>query len=60
VPQSRTWSWTGSNWVELFPALSPSAREGAGIAYDGALHHVIIFGGQSGRNLLGDTWVLNP
>ncbi|HEX4666688.1 MAG TPA: hypothetical protein VH207_08805 [Chthoniobacterales bacterium] len=60
VDQDRTWSWTGSNWEELFPAQSPPAREGAGMAYDRALGRVIIFGGQNQEVALGDTWELLP
>jgi hypothetical protein len=35
-------------------------REGAGIAYDVALGHAIIFGGQDGNLLLNDTWEFTP
>jgi hypothetical protein len=30
------------------------------MAYDEALDHIILFGGQNGNVLLNDTWQLNP
>jgi Galactose oxidase, central domain len=33
VDQNTTWSWTESNWEQLFPAQSPPAREGFGMAW---------------------------
>jgi hypothetical protein len=60
VDQNSTWAWTGSNWKQLVPTQWPGAREGAGIAYDVALGHVIIFGGQDHNLLLNDTWEFTP
>jgi len=60
IDQNSTWAWTGAHWRHLFPTQSPPAREGAGMAYDEALGHVILFGGQNGNVLLNDTWELRP
>jgi len=52
----------GSGWrhvdTPLYGPLAP-AREGAGMAYDAALHRVILFGGQVNENVyFNDTWEL--
>ena len=60
IDQNTTWSWTGTNWEELFPAQSPGPREGAGIASARVLGRTIIFGGQNRTAVLGDTWELKP
>lgn len=55
-----TWTWNGSAWTQQFPASSPSARQGASIAYDAAHKQVVLFGG--GPGILGtynDTWTWN-
>jgi hypothetical protein len=48
IDQNTTWLWdqVGAMWIHLSTAQSPPAREGAGMTYDAALHHVILFGGQ--------------
>jgi hypothetical protein len=61
VDQNTTWLWdqVGATWIQLSTAQSPPAREGAGMAYDAALHHVILFGGQVNENVyFNDTWEL--
>ena len=53
-----TWTWDGTNWTEQHPAQSPPPLAGASMAYDAAMHQVVLFGGgPSGpfRNL-DDTW----
>jgi hypothetical protein len=35
---------------------APSPREGMGMAYDAARGQIVLFGGTSGANFLGDTW----
>jgi len=42
------------NWVELG---SPSARCCMSLAYDGATHSVVLFGGAIPSQLYGDTWI---
>ncbi len=62
VDQNSTWEWFGVRgyWRQLRTGQSPPAREGAGIAYHPALHHVVIFGGQNSDMPLNDTWELIP
>src|SRR4051794_15390615 len=50
------------NWVQLSPSTSPPGREAQGMAYDGARHQIVIFGGAvatgpSNFTLGNDTWV---
>jgi hypothetical protein len=57
--QDATWSWDGTNWTQLFPATSPSARYSHGMAYDPMLGRIVLFGGLSApgmSNALADTW----
>ena len=46
-------------WIPLFPATSPSAREGAVMVYDEARQQVVLFGGSdiSSPVSYNDTWV---
>jgi hypothetical protein len=62
IDQNSTWVWyqLRPGWRQLHTTQSPPPREGAGIAYDPALGHVIIFGGQNSDTLLNDTWELIP
>lgn len=53
----QTWVWTGGNggnWVKATPAVQPSVRIGAQMAYDGS--HVIMFGGSDEYNVNNQTW----
>jgi hypothetical protein len=45
------------DWVELFPATAPIAREGAAMAWDAAHNNMVLFGGFGNGNDLNDTWV---
>ena len=63
VDQNSTWAWDRggrANWIRLPAVQSPPAREGAGMAYDAALHRVILFGGQDNSEYFNDTWELLP
>jgi hypothetical protein len=51
-----TWEWTGSRWLEVFPAHSPSARAAESMVFDSARNRVVIFGGRQGKLNLNDTW----
>jgi hypothetical protein len=42
----------------ILQSSAAPAREGHGMAYDPALHHVIVFGGQNNDVPLNDTWEL--
>jgi hypothetical protein len=50
-----TWEFGHGEWVELYPAVTPSPRANASMAYDSALGYVVLFGGFNGV-VLGDTW----
>jgi hypothetical protein len=57
-----TWTWDGvaQTWTQMFPANSPSARAGHGMATDAA-GNVVVFGGtdSASKTNLADTWVWN-
>ncbi len=59
---NQTWTYNGVTWTDLTGTLptAPSAREGAGLAYDPSFKGVILFGGanSAGTNL-NDTWLFN-
>jgi len=40
-----TWTWDGSTWTKQTPTASPSARQGASMAYDAATRNIILYGG---------------
>lgn len=55
-----TWTWNGSEWTQANPAVSPSARVGHALAYDGVRGVIVLFGGyDSAGQLLNDTWEWN-
>jgi len=56
VLPTGTWSWNGSDWIELDPATSPPPRLAAAIAYDPATSMVVLFGGTGADSYLDDTW----
>jgi hypothetical protein len=51
-----TWTWNGVTWTQQHPTTSPSARLGAGMAYDPGTSQLLLFGGAGGLGVLGDTW----
>lgn len=53
-----TWAWTGADWVQLFPATPPSAREGAQGSNQAATvgTEMMIYSDASG---LHDTWIID-
>ena len=53
----ETWVWDGTTWTLRSPATHPSVREAFGLAYDGALGQVVLFGGENGAADLSDTWL---
>ncbi|HUP70243.1 MAG TPA: kelch repeat-containing protein [Acidimicrobiales bacterium] len=56
----ETWAWDGStvsgSWSKQSPATSPSARNGAAMAYDAGHDQTVMFGGRFRNNNLADTW----
>lgn len=61
---NETWAWTGTRWVQRFPAHAPSGRAGQSMVYDSLRGRVVLFGGRqqtgdinSGEIVtLNDTW----
>lgn len=55
-----TWEWDGVTWTErtpVSPALSPSARSGAAMAYNPTRQVIQLFGGQAADGtLFDDLW----
>jgi hypothetical protein len=50
-----TWEWDGSNWTQLHPATSPSARTIFAMAHDSDRAVTVLFNGVGGST---DTWEL--
>ncbi|MGH3272540.1 MAG: hypothetical protein ACRDN1_26250 [Trebonia sp.] len=53
----ETWSWNGTTWTKLSPAGSPSARDGASMAYDPGMQAMLLFGDGYDQESNG-TWTL--
>lgn len=51
-----TWTWDGTQWVQLFPLAKPSARDAFGMAWDNARQRVTIAGGWDGNQMLREAW----
>lgn len=53
-----TWTWDGITWTQQFPRVSPPVRQlnVQGMAYHAVTRKVVMFGGNRGRQALGDTW----
>lgn len=57
-----TWVWNGTTWTDYSPAQieEPPARYLASMAFDPALHQLILFGGRDpAGHQLSDTWAWN-
>ncbi|HEY5924301.1 MAG TPA: kelch repeat-containing protein [Kofleriaceae bacterium] len=58
-----TWTWDGSAWTSSTPAISPTARRLAALAYDRRASRVVLFGGGVEPAPMGafsvhdDTWL---
>jgi hypothetical protein len=52
-----TWTWNGSNWVQLHPATSPPFGFASAMAYDPATRQIVMFGGQRSTTYSNSTWV---
>lgn len=59
---SDMWAWDGTNWTEITPATSfdrPTARAGAGMAFDPVRKAIVLFGGTDESGPQNDTWLLD-
>lgn len=55
-----TWAWNGVGWHELtWPTAAPAARSGHSLVYDARAGRIVLFGGATGDQPLGDTWQLD-
>ncbi len=52
-----TWEWTGSHWIQRFPAHKPAARSAHAMVYDSNRSRIVMFGGRADSADLADTWV---
>ena len=57
-----TWIYncTANRWRLMAPATAPSARQACGMVYDAAHDRMVLFGGYSNSDYLGDTWTYDP
>ena len=56
-----TWEWDGTAWTQVGGSSpsAPSPRKNHAIAYDSQRGVSVLFGGQGGSGLIGDTWEWN-
>jgi hypothetical protein len=59
----ETWTWTGSRWIQRFPATRPPERDSHTMVFDSHRNRVVLYGGrQEGSTataipvFLNDTW----
>lgn len=53
----ETWTFSGSRWIQRYPAASPEGRAAHMMTYDSARKQVVLFGGRGATADLNDTWV---
>jgi hypothetical protein len=55
-----TWLWDGTDWIQVSPAISPSPRMDAKMAFDAANEIIVLFGGtreeKGDIRFLDETW----
>lgn len=59
TPTAQTWGFVAGSWRNLsaFAGAPPTARTGAGLAWDDTDSYALLFGGMDARGrLLGDSW----
>jgi len=54
---NETWTWDGAGWTQQYPSDAPLPRCCFAMAYDGARHQVVLFGGNDSYTTYGDTWI---
>jgi hypothetical protein len=54
-----TWAYDGADWEELFPAASPSPRNGGVMFYDAGGDQLVYFGGVSDGKGTDETWLFD-
>jgi hypothetical protein len=61
-PASGTWTWTGTTWQQLIPALNPPGLGGGTMTYDSTSKRIFLFGGYADASETvypNDTWTWN-
>jgi galactose oxidase-like protein len=58
-PLSDTWILTDA-WSQITQTPAPSPRRNASFSPDPSSNSLLLFGGDDGRGLMGDTWVWGP
>jgi len=59
TPNNETWEYDGTDWTLLSPATSPTARYGAGMAYDESRNITVLAGGTTTSGATQETWEYN-
>ena len=54
-----TWSWDGTTWTQLAPAVRPPGRVAHAMTYDTTRGIVVMSGGSNGSSVYQDTWEWN-
>lgn len=54
-----TWKWKDKTWTRLYPNPEPSNRGWTSLVYDPSRKLFFTFGGQSGDEVLNDTWTFD-
>jgi hypothetical protein len=52
----QTWEWSGSAWIQKFPANHPGPLFKPALACDSSRQRVVLFGGIDGSNESSQTW----
>jgi hypothetical protein len=55
VFSNELWEWDGSTWAQQ-TAAGPTARRWSAMAWDGVNQKTLLFGGEDGSGVLGETW----
>jgi hypothetical protein len=51
-----TWEWDGTNWLQCYSAVTPTARSWHAMAYDSARQRTVLFGGVTNGRQNNETW----
>ena len=57
---SDTWTWDGATWLKESPTASPLGREYLSMSESNNSGRAVLFGGDTGPSLNGDTWSWSP
>jgi hypothetical protein len=58
-PAAQASSVLAATWTKQAPAVHPPALVDAAMAYDAATGTAVLFGGQTHKSLIGETWTWN-